>query len=240
MSFWERIIGTETATRIDQMLGRLTGLLGRPDDESPGGDERPETHHLVAFTIAVVALGAKMAKADGLVTPDEVAAFKQVFTVAPKDMVHVGRVFDLARQETAGFDAYARQLARLFPDNPRLLQDVLEGLFHVASADGVLHPAEDQYLGEIAQMFGFTPSEYAYLRTHFVAGPETDPYHILGLSPDADTETLKATYRRLVAENHPDRYMARGMPQEAVEIANRKLAAINDAYSIVARERGLK
>ena len=238
MSFWERIVGPDTVVRIDQVFGRLSGLFARQD---VGGDaDQSQTHYQVAFTIAVVALGAKMAKADGLVTPDEVAAFKQVFTVAASDMVHVGRVFALARADTAGFEAYAQQLARLFTNNKQLLGDVLDGLFHVASADGVLHPAEDQYLGEIARLFGFSLSEYLYVRSHFVNASDIDPLHVLGLTPQTDTDTLKATYRRLVAENHPDRYIARGMPAEAVEIANRKLAAINEAYATIARERGIK
>jgi DnaJ like chaperone protein len=249
MSFWERIIGPGTATSIESVLGRLTGLLAGDSDDGrhaagqDGAGHEPvklEQRHGVAFTIAVVALGAKMAKADGLVTPDEVAAFKQVFTVAPQDLAHVGRVFDLARQDTAGFETYAQKLAHVFKDDKTLLRDVLEGLFHIASADDVLHPAEDQYLGEVARLFGFSDSEYRYTRGHFVAGPEADPWHILGISPEATNDELRTAYRKLVVENHPDRYTARGLPAEAIEIANRKLAAINGAYAVVARERGLK
>ncbi len=239
MSFWERIVGPSTATTIEAVFGRLSGILGDQADIAvkPG---QPEQQHQVAFTIAVVALGAKMAKADGLVTPEEVVAFKQFFTVAPKDLAHVGRVYDLARQDTAGFEAYAQKLARLFKDNRTLLLDVLEGLFHIASADGVLHPAEDQYLAEVARLFGFTPSEYQYTRAHFFSGVDSDPYHILGIAPEANKEEIRAAYRRLVVENHPDHYIARGLPAEAVEIANRKLAVINEAYSVIAQERGLK
>ena len=239
MSFWERIIGPGTATNIESVFGRISGMFGGQAGTSiePAG---PEQRHHIAFTIAVVALGAKMAKADGLVTPEEVAAFKQVFTVAQEDMVHVGKVYDLARQDTAGFETYAQQLARLFKDNKTLLRDVLEGLFHVASADGVLHPAEDQYLAEVARLFGFTASDYQYTRAHFFTGTDADPYHVLGLTPEATKEEIRAAYRKCASENHPDRYIARGLPAEAIEIANRKLVAINAAYSVIAQERGLK
>lgn len=239
MSFWERIVGPGTATSIESVFGRISSIFGAQAGTSIEA-VRPEQHHHVAFTIAVVALGAKMAKADGLVTPDEVKAFKQVFTVAPEDMAHVGQVYDLARQDTAGFEAYAQQLARLFKDNETLLRDVLEGLFHVASADGVLHPAEDQYLAEVARLFGFTQSEYQLTRAHFFTNSDTDPYSVLGLTLEATKEEIRAAYRHRVRENHPDRYIARGLPAEAIEIANRKLAAINEAYSVIAQERGLK
>jgi DnaJ like chaperone protein len=239
MSFWERIVGPSTATTIEAVLGRISSTFGGEKGRSLE-PAKPEQHHQVAFTIAVVALGAKMAKADGLVTPDEVSAFKQVFTVAQKDMAHVGRVYDLARQDTAGFEVYAQKLAQLFQDNKTLLRDVLEGLLHIASADGVLHPAEDQYLAEVARLFGFTPSEYQYTRAHFFADVDNDPYHILKIAPEATKVEIRAAYRKLVVENHPDRYIARGLPPEAVEIANRKLAAINAAYAAVAQERGIK
>ena len=238
MSFWERIVGPSTATSIEAVLGRLAGLIG--GDDGRALPAKTEQHHQVAFTIAVVALGAKTAKADGLVTPEEVTAFKQFFTVASEDMAHVGRVYDLARQDTAGFEIYARRLALQFQGNKTLLRDVLEGLFHIASADGVLHPTEDQFLAEVARLLGFTPSEYQYTRAHFFAGSDTDPYHILGIAPEATKEEIRAAYRKLVVENHPDRYVARGLPAEAVQIANRKLAVINEAYSVIAQEHGIK
>lgn len=238
MSFWERIVGPSTATSIEVVLGRLSGLIG--SDESRAEPAKTGQHHQVAFTIAVVALGAKTAKADGLVTREEVTAFKQFFSAAPEDMGHVGRVYDLARQDTAGFQIYAQKLARMFEDDKPLLRDVLEGLFHIASADGVLHPAEDQYLAEVARLLGFTQSEYQYTRAHFFTGSDSDPYHILGIAPAATKEEIRAAYRKLVVENHPDRYIARGLPAEAVDIANRKLAVINEAYSVIAQEHGIQ
>ena len=238
MSFWERIVGPSSATSIEAVLSRLAGLIG--GDDATAVPAKPEQHHQVAFTIAVVALGAKTAKADGLVTPEEVTAFKQFFKVAPEDLTHVGRVYDLARQDTAGFEVYAQKLAGHFQGNKTLLRDVLEGLFHIASADGVLHPAEDQFLAEVARLLGFTPSEYQYTRAHFFTGSDSDPYHLLGIEPEATKEEIRAAYRKRVIENHPDRYIARGLPAEAVEIANRKLAVINEAYSVIASDRGIK
>ena len=256
MPIWERIAGKGEGTTVGAILAKLSGLAGVVTGSGQGGaDASPAgianagvfaantavgPHAQIAFTIAIVALGAKMAKADGRVTPDEVAAFKQVFTVAPEDMANVGRVFDLARKDIAGYEAYADQIGRLFKDNKPLLQDVLEGLFHVATADSVLHPAEDQFLAEVARRFGFTDSEYAYVRAHFIEDGDADPWHVLSLTPDAGDAEIRSQYRRLVAENHPDKYIARGLPKEVIDIANRKLTAINAAYDAIARERGLK
>ena len=246
MPFWERIAGSSEGSTMASILSKLSSLIGvaavgQDAAPAPAPGQRangPQTQ--VAFTIAIVALGAKMAKADGRVTPDEVAAFKQVFTVAPEDMTSVGRIFDLARRDTAGFEAYADQLATQFQGHKPLLQDVLEGLFHIATADTVLHPAEDQFLAEVARRFGFSDSEYAYVRAHFIQSADSDPFHVLSLTPQANNDEIRKQYRKLVAENHPDRYIARGLPNEVVDIANRKLAAINAAYAVVARERGFK
>ena len=138
----------------------------------------------------------------------------------------------------AGYEAYADQIATLLKDNRKLLQDVLEGLLHVATADGVLHPKEDEYLADVAKRFGFSPSEFRFFRARFVKD-NCNPYDVLRLGPDATSDEIKAQYRKLVIDNHPDKLMGRGVPAEFVEIATRKLAAINAAYDTIAKERGL-
>src|SRR6476646_4193906 len=107
---------------------------------------------------------AKMAKADGLVTADEVTAFKEVFKVPEGEMKNVSRIFNLAKQDIVGYEAYAKQLASLLKDNRKLLEDVLEGLFHIALADGVFHPNEEKFLAEVAERFGFTDTEFSYIK----------------------------------------------------------------------------
>src|SRR5215468_10407224 len=134
--------------------------------EGPEGDPRRR----IAFTIAVVALGAKMAKADGTVTRDEVMAFGEVFQVPPGEEEHVRLVFDLARKSTAGFESYARQIGRLFAADRGVLDDLLGGLFHIALADGRVCSAEDDYLREVARHFGFDAVDYGRIRALHV-GP---------------------------------------------------------------------
>ncbi len=209
-------------------LRRLVG--GGPNDGEPQNDVR--------FTIALIALCAKVARSDGAVTTDEVAAFRRIVDVQPDDEMHVRRVFDLAKQDIAGFEDYARQIGRLFSDHPELRRDVLEGLFVIAVADGVLHEKEDSFLTTAAGHLKLAVSDFSHIRSMFVAAG-TSPYQVLGLEPSATDQELKARYRKLILEHHPDRMRGDGVPEELIVIAERKLAAINAAFDTLAKERGL-
>jgi len=174
-----------------------------------------------------------------VVSEEEFRVFRQAFGVPPEEEGSVQRIFNLARQDIAGFEYYAGQIARLFVGNPAMLEDVLDGLFEIAKADGVLHPEEAKFLERVAEVFGFAPNEFRRIRASHFAPELTDPYVILGLSYSADDNELRQTYRRLVRENHPDSLMARGVPQEFIKLATDKLAAINTAYEKICAERGL-
>ena len=239
MSVWGKLAGAAAGLAIGGPIGALLGGFAGHYviDMDKEGDGTGENQ--VAFTVGVIALGAKMAKADGVVTKDEVNAFKEVFKVPEGEMKNVARVFNLAKQDVAGYEAYAEQLASMFKDNRKLLEDILDGLFHIASADEVMHPKEDDYLGQVAQRFGFTETEFNYIKARHVASDQRNPYDVLEVTPDVTDEELKAHYRKLVAENHPDKLLARGVPEEFIDIANEKVAAINEAYDQIAKERGL-
>jgi DnaJ like chaperone protein len=232
MTVWQKI--SDFAGAVGDAGGGLLGDLAHVFglERNDGAPERD-----VAFTVGVVALSAKMAKADGVVSPLEVEAFKRVFQTSPSEADNVARVFKLAKQDVAGYQSYADEIAKLLKDDRKLLQDVLEGLLHVAAADGVLHPQEDAYLSDVATRFGFSPSEYRFFRARFISDG-CNPYDVLKLSPSATDAEIKAQHRKLVVDNHPDKLMGRGVPAEFVEIATRKLAAINAAYDTIARERG--
>lgn len=232
MTVWQKISGFAGAvgSASGDFLGDLAHVFGL---ERNGG--APEKD--VAFTIGVIALSAKMAKADGVVSRLEVEAFKRIFQSTPQETANVERIFNLAKQDVAGYEAYADQIAALLKDDKKLLQDVLEGLMHVATADGALHPKEDVFLADVANRFGFAPSEYRFFRARFVKD-NCNPYDALRLMPSATNAEIKAQYRKLVSDNHPDKLMGRGIPAEFIDIATRKLAAINAAYDTIAKERG--
>lgn len=242
MSIWGKIAGAAAGLAVGGPIGALIGAVaGHMVDRSFEGDDTASAaEREVCFTMGVIALGAKMAKADGVVTRVEIEAFKDVFKIPPGEMASVARVFDLAKQDVAGFESYAKQLHGLFArDNPQLLRDVLEGLFHIAKADDMIHPAEEDYLSAVAGYFGISETEFRYIRARHVLDPKRNPYDVLEISPKVNDDELKRHYRRLVVENHPDKLIARGVPSEFVEIANQKLAAINEAYDEIRKERGL-
>ncbi|MEM7489251.1 MAG: molecular chaperone DjiA [Pseudomonadota bacterium] len=217
MSLWTRIVDALGRLAPGEALGALFDRMRAPPERS------------VAFTIAVIALGAKMAKADGRVTRDEVAAFREVFTIPAGDMAHAAKVFDLARTDVAGFEEYAARIAAMFDDDAEVLRDLMEGLFHIAMADGTYHPAEDDFLTRVAEIFTLSDREFRSLRARF-AGTDPDCYEVLGVTPDMPLDEIRAAWRAAVRETHPDRLMARGLPEEAVKLAEKRLVAVNRAW----------
>ncbi len=239
MSIWGKIIGGAAGFAIGGPLGALLGgVAGHVYDRRPSSAEtRPEKQ--IAFTIAVIALGAKLAKADGVVTEDEIAAFREVFQVPPDQVKNVARVFNLARRHAEGYEPYARQVAGMFADNPAVLGELLACLFHIAKADGKIAEAELTYLQGVARIFGISDAEFRRIQAEESGLTGGDPYSVIGVPPDIGDQELKAAHRRLVRENHPDSLIAQGMPEEFVAIANEKLAVINAAYDRIKNERGI-
>ncbi len=236
MSIWTRIAAAlaalATGEGLSAVFDRLRGTTSVPERS-------------VGFTIAVIALGAKMAKADGTVTRDEVTAFRRVFAIPDGEEANAARVFNLARQDVAGFDAYARKVAAMFrdegavlcADDRNTLIDLLEGLFHIAMADGSFHPAEDRFLAEVAGIFGLDERCYRTMRSRFVEGAPRDPYDVLGITPSASLPEARAAWRQAVKDSHPDQMIARGVPVEAVKLAERRLIAINAAWDEISGKK---
>ena len=211
-----------------------------PCSSGPAGSSAwpiPTPARQVAFSVALIALSAKMAKADGIVTDSEVAAFRSIFSVPASQQQNVTRLFDLARQDVAGFEAYAARVASLYADSRDVLVDVIDGLFAIAKADGAVHEAELIYLERVAEIFGIGGAAFEQIAARHVIGPEGDPYAILGANRDWPTDEIRAQYLKLVAENHPDRFIARGLPPDFIAIANDRLASINGAWEKVESER---
>jgi DnaJ like chaperone protein len=241
MSFIGRIIAGARDLSFGGPLGALLDRAARhiPTWHAHGGDgsQDGDARRRIAFTIAVIALGAKMARADGAVTRDEVAAFREVFQVPRGEEDHVRLVFDLARKSTAGFESYARQIGRLFAGDHAVLENLLGGLFHIALADGRLCPDEDAYLREVAKHFGFSAGDYTRIRAHHVGVEEgaEDPHVILGVGRNASLSAIREAYHRLVRASHPDLVIAQGLPPECVALATARVARINAAYDRLAK-----
>jgi DnaJ like chaperone protein len=222
MSFWRKIAGLAVRNLDEAECPDCPPGL-------PGEDP--------AFTTAVTALGAKLAKADGNAQATEYAAFSEVFQPEPGSEGNVRRLYQLARQTTRGFESYARRLAKRYRHCPQLLEDVVDGLFHVATSDGVVTGDELAYLERVAQLFGMGPLTFRRLKATHLGFEAEDPYAVLGVAHDASDAEVRAAWKAQLSEAHPDRARARGLPTEFIEVAEAKAAAINAAFDAVMRER---
>ncbi len=235
MSIWQQI-----ASFLGSFSDR-TGLAGGiatildPDNWLPHGRD-------TAFTMSIIALSAKMAVADGVVSRREVITFHKLVDIPEGADVHVDRFFALAKQDVAGFDSYARKVRKLFADSPATLEHVLDALFEIATADGLVHSEELAYLEAVSDIFGFDSVRFEQIAAQHVLLPSgnRDPYAVLGLAPDVTDDELRRTYRRLVSEHHPDRMIAKGVPEELMGLASAKMASINTAYREVTQARGTR
>lgn len=225
MSIWTRIADALSTLAKGEGLAAVFDQLRTPPERS------------VAFTIAVIALGAKMAKADGLVTRDEVAAFREVFHIAQEDEAQAARVFDLARKDVAGFETYAQSIARMFGSESSTICDLMEGLFHIALADGTYHPKEDDFLKRVAEILEMPEANFKRLRARFVPDAERDAYDVLGVTADMPISEIRTAWRQLVRDTHPDRVAARGVPEEAVKMAEKRLIAVNRAWEEISERQ---
>jgi DnaJ like chaperone protein len=254
MQIWGKIVGGTAGFAIGGPIGALLGaaaghavdhyvLEDRAPNEAIAAERRDSRDHpglrQIAFTVGVIALGAKMARVDGEVTHDEIEAFRSFFHVPAGEEKNVQRFFDLAKRDPGGFEPYARQVAALFPDAPEILEEVLNGLFDIAKANGTVAPVEAEYLAQVARIFGLSAARFERAKAAALGVVDCEPCVILGIDPLATDEQIREAWLRLVQANHPDRLLAQGLPQEAVALANRKLAVINDAYDRLKRQRAL-
>ncbi len=251
MSIWGKVIGGVAGFALGGPLGAIMGTVaGHAVDKMKAQEagQGPSTFtgygpdaRQVAFTTAIIVLSAKMAKADGQVTPDEIATFKRIFLIPPGEQQSVAKIWGEAKREAAGYEPYAEQIAGLFANEPQVLEELLGALFLIAKADGVMHPEEMKMLTQVAMIFGFDAQAFERIKQIHIGGDDAnDPYEILDIDRTASDAEVKKKYRQLIRENHPDVLMAKGVPQEFIDLANEKMAAINAAYDRVEKERGMK
>ena len=262
MGYWGKVIGGVTGFAMGGPLGAVVGAaLGHAADSGaipnmrlPFGTAPPGVGWSPArvaallgrkdqlFAISVVVLSAKLAKCDGAVKRAEIDAFKRSFRIPPQSVHDIGRLFDQARDSTDGFEPYADQLGEAFTDNRGMLEDVLTSLFAIARADGPLNQAEHVFLSRVHR--GFELDQVSWDRARgaiprSATSDAPDPYSVLGVARATSDEELRAAWKQLMRENHPDSLAARGVPAEFIARASDKVARINAAWDQIKRERGL-
>lgn len=231
-SLWERLLGA-----VSDAAGNALSSLVEAIRTVFEGD--PETRRRVSFSVAIIALSAKMAKADGIVSEAEVNAFRSIFDFPPEEARNVARLYNLAKQDVAGYEAYAEKLANLCGSRVKgcpVLEEIVDALFHIATADGLIHESELAFLSRIAEIFAIGEERFAEISARHLT-PDQDPYGILGVSRSDDFGTIRKRYRALASEHHPDRLYARGLPVEMHAAAHQRMASFNAAYAAIERER---
>ncbi|MDP9126799.1 MAG: TerB family tellurite resistance protein [Pseudomonadota bacterium] len=245
-------VGAAAGIVIGHMYDTGPEMLGR-DPWTTIKDSYSDFHGTTeqsAFTMGVIVLGAKMAKADGRVSRAEIEAFKRVFKVAPAQEQSVGKLFNRARTSASGFEPYAFQLSNVFQQNPAVLEEILGGLFIIAAADNNgLSPVELTFLKRVAIIFNMGGESFARIAARAgvrlpgeapARSEEQEAYDILGVKVESSAEEIKNAYRALIREHHPDRLIAQGVPPEFVATANEKMKRINVAYDRLCKSRGIK
>jgi len=234
MSVWGKLAGAAAGLAVGGPLGALVGAVAGhfAVDRSLRDDE-------VIFTVALIGLSAKMAKADGVVDASEIRAFEEILQVPEAEKKNVSRIYAIAQKDVAGFEAYASQVADIYKDKPGVLEDVLDALYHIAKADNEIHPKELEFIGRVGEIFGFSELERNRIKAGHLGPDNEDPFLILGVTSDISDDGLKTAYRRLVRENHPDMLVSRGVPEEFIHLAEEKLKVINAAYERITKDRKL-
>lgn len=261
MSIWGKILGGVAGFAMGGPLGAVFGaalghaadtkggpagavadLLGKPDPLRMAELAQMIGSRETVFSIAVVALAAKLAKVDGPVKRSEIDAFKRLFRFPPEAAKDIGKLWDGARQSAAGFEPFAEKLAEAFADNRTLLEDVVASLHQIALADGPINAAERRFLDEVARRLGLSERERERARSAGSGRPqpdEPDPYEVLGVARSASDAEVRAAWRKLMRENHPDTLASRNVPPRFIEHATQRVAQINNAWTRIKRERGL-
>lgn len=222
MSFWKNL--------AQLAVGRFDAAECMECPKGPPGADP-------AFATAVTALGAKLAMADGWAQDVEQTAFLQVFKPEDAARRDVLRLYELARQTPHGFESYAKRLAKRYSSCPQILEDVLEGLFHIAVADGYLTHEEETYLETVSRLFGLKSTTYRSIRSGYVPTDAEDPYVILGIEPHASDDEVRKARRLRLSDVHPDRIRARGLPADFETLYTQKAARINLAFDGIMKER---
>lgn len=235
MTIWSIILGGAAGFAFGGPIGGLVGAAAAAFASNQIKRHlNPEQSRKVAFTVAVIALCAKMARADGIVTKDEIAAFRRKVDIAPEDVKRVGQFWDLARQTSDGFEAYAQQAVSLFGARSAMLEQLIELLFAIAKADGDITATEWEYLSAVGHIFGYDDSEFNRL-ANLYSGQQPAPHLVLGVDINASIETIKSAYKEMARKYHPDQMIAAGMPEEFIAAATDRLASINAAYDALTK-----
>ena len=235
MSIWGKIIGGTAGFALGGPLGAIVGMMiGGSFDRSARKFSRSsqisQQQKQNVFALSIIILSAKIAKADGQVTKEEIHIFKEKFNIPSEEMLEVSKLFNEAKKSSFDFKRIADQVGNLFSDNKVLLEQVLNNLFYIAEADGVTSTNEVEVLRSISQSFHFNETDFQRIFHSRLNNKESDPYKILGVTREESDKNIRKKWIQLSKEHHPDYLIAKGLPKEFIQEANKELSSINLAY----------
>ena len=232
MSIWGSLIGGFVGFSFAGPIGALIGSMvgGRISSARRSGFHRSFSPPQQVFAIALIILTAKLAKADGQVSKEELVAIKQKLKIPDNELDQVGKIFNQAKRESTGYEPYAKQISQIYKGNLNVLEEVINVLFYIAEADGNISASELKMIEHIAQIFGLNQSQFNGIKESRKSLDKLNPYIVLESSPDDDLQTIRKRYLKLSKEHHPDLLVSKGVVQEVIDESKKKMRAINSAW----------
>ena len=232
MSIWGSLIGGMIGFSLGGPFGMLLGSLlgGKISRSRTNQGFRASAQSQRIFALSLIVLSAKLSKADGQVSREELIAVKDKLKIPENEINEVGKIFNRAKDESTGYEPYAKQIAQFYQGNINVLEEVINILFYIAESDGKVSSAELDMIENIAKIFGLTQVQFNSIRESRKGSDKLNPYVVLESKPDDDLQSIRKNYLRLSKENHPDLLLSKGVPQEVIDESKNKMRAINSAW----------
>ena len=232
MSIWGSLIGGMIGFSLGGPFGMLLGsLLGGKisrarSSSNFGAFAQPQQ----IFALSLIVLSAKLSKADGKVSREELVAVKDKLKIPENEIDKVGKIFNKAKEESTGYEPYAQQIAQIYRGSTNVLEEVINILFYIAEADGEVSSSELVMIENISKIFGLNKVQFNSIRESRKGSDKLNPYVVLESGPDDDLQSIRKKYLKLSKENHPDLLISKGVPQEVIDESKNKMRAINSAW----------
>jgi len=232
MSIWGSLIGGMIGLSLGGPFGMLLGSLlgGKISRARSGARMRSFAQPQQVFALSLIVLSAKLSKADGQVSREELIAVKDKLKIPENELDQVGKIFNKAKEESQGYEPYAQQIAQIYRGNLNVLEEVINMLFYIAEADGNVSTSELEMIESISEIFGLSNVQFESIKESRKLSEKSNPYIILESNPNDNIQSIRKKYIKLSKEHHPDLLMSKGVPKEVIEESKRKMRAINSAW----------
>ena len=231
MSIWGSLIGGMIGFSLGGPFGMLLGsLIGGKISRAKGSINNSFAQPQQIFALSLIVLSAKLSKADGHVSKEELIAVKDKLKIPENELDQVGKIFNKAKNESTGYEPYAQQIAQIYRGNLNVLEEVVNILFYIAEADGNISQSEMNMIQDIAKIFGLNENQFNSLKESRKSSDKLNPYIVLESNPNDDLSDIRKKYIKLSKEHHPDLLLSKGVPNEVIEESKKKMRAINSAW----------